>query len=139
MMLSRNEPDFGRYRDPNVTQNFKSTLMHDSQELLQVPARNVGEYARNLLKILFTHEELAESLLPSPQAHRYSKKKLDEAIQTRYRITNYHYPTFYKEQVQETLAACLYNEGPRKSNKQTMQQRQPQQNTTVQNSTPSEQ
>ncbi|CAF5059829.1 unnamed protein product, partial [Rotaria magnacalcarata] len=42
-------------------------------------------------------------------------------------------------QVHETLAACLYNEGPRKSNKQTMQQRQPQQNTTVQNSTPSEQ
>ncbi|CAF3168686.1 unnamed protein product, partial [Rotaria sp. Silwood2] len=67
------------------------------------------------------------------------QQQLTKAIQTRYRITNYHYPTFYKEQVQETLAACLYNEGPRKSNKQTMQQRQPQQNTTVQNSTPSEQ
>ncbi|CAF5055910.1 unnamed protein product, partial [Rotaria magnacalcarata] len=27
--------------------------------------------------MLFTREELAESILPSSQAHRYSKKKLD--------------------------------------------------------------
>ncbi len=40
-----------------------------------------------------------------------------EAIQTRYRITNYHYPTFYRELVQETLAACVYNEGTRKPSK----------------------
>lgn len=51
--------------------------MYRDQDLLQVPARTVGEYARTLLKTLFTCEELEESLLPSPQAHRYSKKKLN--------------------------------------------------------------
>lgn len=51
--------------------------MHGDQDLLQLPARNVGEYARTLLRTLFTQEELKDSLLPSPQAHRYSKKTLN--------------------------------------------------------------
>ncbi|CAF4716438.1 unnamed protein product, partial [Rotaria sp. Silwood2] len=39
MMLSRNEPDFGRYRDPNVTQNFKSTLVNARQSRAFTSAR----------------------------------------------------------------------------------------------------
>ena len=42
-----------------------------------------------------------------------------EALRARYRISKEHYSGFYKEIIQETLAACLYNEGPRKQKKRT--------------------
>lgn len=57
--------------------------MYDSSDLLQVPARNVGEYARNLLRILYKPEELQSSLLPSAQSKRYSKPELDRVRLTR--------------------------------------------------------
>lgn len=44
---------------------------------MDVPAKNAGEYARNLLKILFTQQELQSCLLPSQQAKRYAKSELD--------------------------------------------------------------
>ena len=43
-----------------------------------------------------------------------------EAIRTRYRIAQYHYHPFYKERLQSTLPACLYNEGQRKSKKEAI-------------------
>ena len=46
---------------------------------------------------------------------------ISEAIRTRYRIAKFHYHSFYKERIQSTLAACLYNEGQRKSKKQATQ------------------
>jgi hypothetical protein len=122
--------------------------MFDGRNLLDVPAKNAGEYARNLLKILFKQHELQSCLIPSQQAKRYLKSELDhermkllngkrksslpsssecfllmitEAIRTRYRISKYHYHSFYKERLQSTLAACLYNEGQRKSKKQAIQ------------------
>jgi hypothetical protein len=47
-----------------------------------------------------------------------------EAVRTRYRIAKFHYGRFYQDHVQETLAGCLYNEGPRKSKKVAEQQDQ---------------
>lgn len=119
------------------------------KNLLEIPARNPGEYGRSLLKLLFDSNELQTSLLPSTQSKRFSKPELDrerfnllngtyvtfvsfiifywavwlrnkvhfsclEALRTRYRITKYHYIAFYKDRIQETLAGCLYNQGPRK-------------------------
>ena len=46
-----------------------------------------------------------------------------EAIRTRYRVSKFHYSTFYKDHIQETLAGCLYNEGTRKPRQQAIQQR----------------
>ena len=43
-----------------------------------------------------------------------------DAIRTRYRIAKHRYDLFYKEKIQATLAACVYNEGTRKQ-KQTRQ------------------
>ena len=51
--------------------------MYEGRNLLEVSAKNAGEYARNLLKILFTPEELQSSLLPSQQSKRYSKQEFD--------------------------------------------------------------
>ncbi|CAF3224831.1 unnamed protein product [Rotaria socialis] len=139
LVLSKNENDLDRYRDSNMKESYKSEigiLIHDGCDLLEVPARNPREYARNLLKLLFKPLELQTCLLPSQQSKRYSKSELDQerfnrlngnerdAIRTRYRITKHHYTTFYKERIQETLAGCLYNEGTRKTKKQPIQQQQ---------------
>ncbi|CAF1514934.1 unnamed protein product, partial [Didymodactylos carnosus] len=70
--------------------------------------------------------------LPSQQSKRYKKPELDrkrldllnEAVRSQFRISKHHYPTFYKEIIQQTLADCLYNEGPRKEKRQTVQQQQ---------------
>lgn len=40
-----------------------------------------------------------------------------DAIRTRYRIAKHRYDLFYKEKIQATLAACVYNEGTRKQKK----------------------
>lgn len=50
----------------------------DGRDLLNEPARNPGQYARNLLRILFTSEELQSSLLPTTQSKRYLKPELDK-------------------------------------------------------------
>ena len=51
--------------------------MHGNCNLLEIPARNAGEYARAVLKKLFTADELKSGLLPSQQSKRYSKPELD--------------------------------------------------------------
>ncbi|CAF1667070.1 unnamed protein product [Didymodactylos carnosus] len=67
-----------------------------------------------------------------PQPHLWLKTiineldhiKKQEAVRSQFRISKHHYPTFYKEIIQQTLADCLYNEGPRKEKRQTVQQQQ---------------
>ena len=51
--------------------------MFEGRDLLNERARNPGQFARNLLRILFTPEELQSSLLPSTQSKRYLKPELD--------------------------------------------------------------
>ncbi|CAF4317966.1 unnamed protein product [Rotaria sp. Silwood2] len=128
----KNDHDLDRYRDSNDTEDFRKEVMHEGRNLLDVPARNAGEYARNLLKILFKPHELQTSLLPSLHSTKFSKSQLDqeridrlnEAVRAQYRITKHHYTSFYKERIQVTLACCVYNEGVRKQKKQMMQQQQ---------------
>lgn len=124
--------------------------IYEGQNLLEVPARNVGEYARNLLKTLFKPSELQSSLLPSQHSKKFAKSELDQhridllngnlidlnkfldvksffpldAVRTRYRITKHHYLSFYKDRIQETLANCVYNEGVRKPKRQAAIQQQ---------------
>ncbi|CAF4554290.1 unnamed protein product [Rotaria socialis] len=81
LVLSKNENDLDRYRDSNMKESYKSEigiLIHDGCDLLEVPARNPREYARNLLKLLFKPLELQTCLLPSQQSKRYSKSELDQ-------------------------------------------------------------
>ena len=117
--------------------------------MLNERARNPGQYSRNLLRVLFTSEEFQSSLLPSTQSKRYLKPELDnqrmdllhrktsqllfvdenmfststfcflDALRARYRIGRHHYDLFYTERIQASLAACVYNEGRRKSKNQS--------------------
>ena len=45
-----------------------------------------------------------------------------EAVRVRYRIAKYSYDSFYKERLQSTLAACVYNSGRRKLKQQENQE-----------------
>lgn len=51
--------------------------MFGERNLLSITARNPGEYARCVLKVLFESHELRDGLLPSAQAKRYAKQELD--------------------------------------------------------------
>lgn len=51
--------------------------MWKSQNLLKILARDAGDYARQLLRLLFTEDELTTSILPSQAAHLYQKNVLD--------------------------------------------------------------
>ena len=53
--------------------------MYNNENLLDINAKNPGDYGRRLLHILFTEQELKTSRLPSTVAGRFSKPKLDEA------------------------------------------------------------
>ncbi|CAF1307834.1 unnamed protein product [Adineta ricciae] len=135
LILSNQEHVLDRYRDELVTEEFKTEIMYRGNNLLEVAASSAAEYARKLLKVLFSELELKTSLLPSQQSKRYFKPELDsekfnllnEATRHRYRISKHHYSSFYKERIQESLAGCLYNEGTRKQRRKAIQQQQQQQ------------
>ncbi len=51
--------------------------MYDKVNLIHIRGKNVGDYARQILRIIFTHEELTTSILPPGGAH-YKRKTLDK-------------------------------------------------------------
>ncbi len=51
--------------------------MYEKINLVHIRGKNVGDFARQVLKTIFTHEELITSILPPGGAH-YSRKTLDE-------------------------------------------------------------
>ena len=61
----------------SLTSICLSVQNYDGQNLLDIPARNAGEYSRILLKTLFKPHELQLCLLPSQQSKRYAKSELD--------------------------------------------------------------
>ncbi|CAM4802961.1 unnamed protein product, partial [Rotaria magnacalcarata] len=73
------------YRDENDKENFQDEISWDGKNLLKVSGRDIGDYARKLLDILFTTQELQSSILPSQAAHLYQKEVLDE---DRFKILN---------------------------------------------------
>ncbi|CAF1561435.1 unnamed protein product, partial [Adineta ricciae] len=79
------------YRDENDKENFQDEIYiiilksWDGKNLLTVSGRDIGDYARKLLDILFTTQELQSSILPSQAAHLYQKEVLDE---DRFKILN---------------------------------------------------
>ncbi len=52
--------------------------MWEQKNLLNIVARDPGDYARKLLRALYTEEEIRSSLVPSQSAHLYEKDVLDE-------------------------------------------------------------
>lgn len=51
---------------------------YDGENLLSITGRDPADYARKVLRKLFTADELASSVLPSRFDHLYTKKPLDK-------------------------------------------------------------
>jgi hypothetical protein len=51
--------------------------MHDTVDLLDVMASDYDDYARKILKIIFTPQELKDSILPPGRRH-LARPPLDE-------------------------------------------------------------
>ncbi|CAF1231116.1 unnamed protein product [Didymodactylos carnosus] len=58
----KNNQDLDRYRDSDSKEIFHDEITDEGRNLLEVSARNAGEYARNLLKILFKPHELQSKI-----------------------------------------------------------------------------
>lgn len=52
--------------------------MWNGKDLLEITARDIGDYGRQVMSKLFTPDELQRSILPSQSAHLYNKDVLDE-------------------------------------------------------------
>jgi hypothetical protein len=52
--------------------------MWEQTNLLNIVARDPGEYGRKLLRLLYTEAEIQSCILPSQSAHLYAKNILDE-------------------------------------------------------------
>ena len=51
---------------------------YNGENLLNISGRDPGDFARKILRKLFTSDELATSVLPSRYDHLYLKKPLDK-------------------------------------------------------------
>ncbi|CAF1646335.1 unnamed protein product [Rotaria magnacalcarata] len=120
------------YRDENDKENYRDTIPWQGKDLLQITARDIGDYGRRLLDTLFTPEELQKSILPSSSAHLYDKDVLDEkrfkllndAIRTKYRLSTDGYHRYYTNILRVKFSRYLYDQGTRKLNKETKNKNQ---------------
>lgn len=51
--------------------------MYNQENLLDINGKNPGDYGRQVLRVLYTTQELKTSMLPSTVGERYVKPKLD--------------------------------------------------------------
>ncbi|CAF1434703.1 unnamed protein product [Rotaria sordida] len=136
--LSKND-QLSSYRDESDKENYPDVVSWNGKNLLKVAGRDVGDYGRKLMGILFTEEELRSSILPSQAAHMYQKKLLDEerfrilnnAIRIKYRLSEDGYRRYYNNTLRVKLSRFLYDQGSRKLKQKVVlhgqQQQSPQQ------------
>ncbi|CAM4836261.1 unnamed protein product [Rotaria magnacalcarata] len=99
---------------------FQLEVLCGSVNLLDVCARNYGDYARQILRILYTTEELCSSILPTDSTH-FARKPLDivrfrkfhDAIRNKYRIASNKYDEFYHFCLRRKLVDFLCDERKR--------------------------
>ncbi|CAF0990194.1 unnamed protein product [Didymodactylos carnosus] len=100
----------------NVYTFLPFSIFHD-QNLIQIRGKDYGDYARKVLRVLFTKEELTTSVLP-PGAPYLRRDPLDEtrfellqkAVGGKYRISRDYYSEFYKNLLRRKLADFLIEE-----------------------------
>ncbi|CAF4751404.1 unnamed protein product, partial [Rotaria socialis] len=99
---------------------FAPTVMHGLIDLLTTRARDIYDFARQTLKILYTPEELSSSILPPTRIH-LSRPALDiqrfdkfhEAVRVKYRIAAAHYDDCYSKLIKHRMSDFLIDERKR--------------------------
>ncbi|CAF2270001.1 unnamed protein product [Rotaria magnacalcarata] len=83
-------------------------------------AKNIGDYARNVMRVLYTQKELIDSILP-PGASHYVRKPLDnerfeklhKALRCKYNIIASRYDEFFYKLIRPKLVDFLIDERKR--------------------------
>ncbi|CAF1324659.1 unnamed protein product [Rotaria sordida] len=111
--------DLSAFRD-NSEKQLPNAVIHNGENLLNIRGKSIGDYARQVLRTLYSHEELISSILP-PGGPQYSRKcldqvkfeKLHEAMRCKYRIAEEHYDNFYGKLIRPKLVDFLGDERKR--------------------------
>ncbi|CAF3394515.1 unnamed protein product [Rotaria socialis] len=98
-------------------EKFPDKLMHDSTDLLGVLGTDYGDYARNILLILYTKEELRTSILPPGRTHLSRKpldkvrfKKFTDAMRYKFKLSSVNFGQFYRTLLRRKLTDFLIEE-----------------------------
>ncbi|CAF4349298.1 unnamed protein product [Rotaria sp. Silwood2] len=103
--------DLSSFRESGQHEKF-GDVMHGNINLSRIRGRNIGDYARQALGAIFSHEELLSSILP-PGGHQYVRKPLDNAVRGKYEIGASYYNEFYAKLVRPKLVDFLADERKR--------------------------
>ncbi|CAF2032844.1 unnamed protein product [Rotaria magnacalcarata] len=112
--------NFDMYRDKEEV--FVPTVMHGLIDLLKTRGRDIYDFARQTLKILYTSEELSSSILP-PTRIQLSRPALDtvrfekfhDAVRVKYRIAAAHYDDCYSKLIKHRMSDFLIDERKRQA------------------------
>ncbi|UJR12985.1 hypothetical protein I4U23_000011 [Adineta vaga] len=105
-----------QYRNENG-ENFPSEYMYGSRNLLHTPAKDIIDFARRTLKILFSQEELKTHILP-PEREHFRRPSLDherfniliEAIRIKFRLDSVLMEQCFNDILRAKLSNFLYEE-----------------------------
>ncbi|CAF1526188.1 unnamed protein product [Rotaria sordida] len=111
--------DLSSFRESGQDQKFDDVIYKDIN-LTRIRGKNIGDYGRQVLRVVFSHEELISSILP-PGGAQYARKPLDfekfeflhDATRSKYRIAADQYDEFFNKSVRPKLADFLADERKR--------------------------
>ncbi|CAF1470043.1 unnamed protein product [Adineta ricciae] len=117
--------DISSFRESNENARFDDVVYKDIN-LTRIRSKDFGDYARLVLRQLYSREELVSSILP-PGGSQYARKPLDsgrfeylhDALRSKYHLAADKYDEFYSKLVRPKLADFLNDERKRgrKANK----------------------
>ncbi|CAM4842552.1 unnamed protein product [Rotaria magnacalcarata] len=114
-----NDIDISAYREPGTSQ-IQEDVMHGNINLLLIRGKSVGDYARQVLRSLYSREELTSSILP-PGGEQFARKPLDNqrfeklhrALRCKYNISGSRYDEFFHKLLRPKLVDFLSDERKR--------------------------
>ncbi|CAF5072443.1 unnamed protein product, partial [Rotaria magnacalcarata] len=112
------------YRDPNSQEKFTDKVDHNGTNLVTIVGRDFGDFAREVMRVLYSEEERKTHILPPGRPHLFRKPLdsnrfalLNDAVRVKYRLSKHLYDNFFKYHLRPKLSDFLVEERRRESNK----------------------
>ncbi|CAF2069972.1 unnamed protein product [Rotaria magnacalcarata] len=112
------------YRDPNSQEKFTDKVDHNGTNLVTIVGRDFGDFAREVMRVLYSEEERKTHILPPGRPHLFRKPLdsnrfalLNDAVRVKYRLSKHLYDDFFKYHLRPKLSDFLVEERRRESNK----------------------
>ncbi|CAF2986500.1 unnamed protein product, partial [Rotaria sp. Silwood2] len=114
--------NFECYRDSNFQEIFSTNVDYNGINLITTVGKDFGDFARQIIRILYTPDELRTCILPPRRPH-LSREPLDpdrfrllnEAVRVKYRLATHLYDDFFKYHAGSKLSDFLVEERRRDS------------------------